>query len=184
MGVDTSQWRPLAGPPDETVRIGWSGSPVNLKYLEALDPALMKLRARNPAFTLMVYSGQRPTLECPFEYHRFEPGTEPRFVQRLDIGLLPLKDEEYLRGKSPIKAIQYLACGVPVVGNVVGATAEILKSDWSVAISSEDDWVQALDDLIRDRARAGKMGAAGRRFVEQEHDTTICRQLLLDVITG
>jgi len=61
-------------------------------------------------------------------------------MQSLDIGLLPLNDDEYSRGKSPIKAIQYLACGIPVVGNIFGGASEILNAENSIAVNSDQEW--------------------------------------------
>ena len=118
---------------------------------------------------LTVFSGARPNLKCPFSYVNFTPNGEAEFIQKLDIGLLPLSDEEYSRGKSPIKALQYLACSVPVVGNVYGATSEILTPLNSIAVHEEEEWGEALIELITNRARAAFLGQSGRNFVTTHH---------------
>jgi len=184
MALDLEEWKPADRRESDEVRIGWAGSPINATYLESLEPVLRSIQVRNPKVHIMVYSGRRPQLSCRFEFVPFEPGTERDFVSRLDIGLLPLRDEEYLRGKSPIKAIQYLSCGVPVVGTVVGATAEILNPDNSIAVRSHEEWLSALQCLIGDPERRAKMGRAGRELVARRHDALRCRAELLNVITG
>ncbi len=184
MAVDTDHWSPAPDQPDRTATIGWTGAPVNLPQLERLGPVLVMLLKKYPHVTLAVSSGRKPDLGCPFEYYSFQPGTEADFVRRLDIGLLPLSDDEFTRGKSPIKAIQYLACGVPVVGNIFGATAEILNATNSIAIDSEQDWFTALERLINDRKLAQQMGQAGRQFVLERHNSKRTGEQLFKLFLG
>jgi glycosyltransferase involved in cell wall biosynthesis len=183
MALDTDIWKP--GAPRNAGRqvvIGWTGSPVNIPNIERIGPLLALLVKKYPFLRIILSSGQKPSLPCDYEYIPFAPGAEPAFVQRLDIGLLPLTDEEYSRGKSPVKALQYLACGVPVVGNVFGATAEILSPENSIAVISDDQWLNALDQLINDEQRRKSLGEAGRRFVVERHSTGTIRKQLLDTL--
>ena len=170
MALDLTTWRPASRTPSERVTIGWAGAPVNVHLLERLDAVLCALLERHPSVRLAVFSGRKPNISCPFDYHPFRPGAESEFVSGLDIGLLPLADEEYARGKSPIKALQYLACGVPVVGNIYGATAEMVSEHTGIAVTSDDGWLPALEQLIRDPERARALGRSGRQLVEESHD--------------
>lgn len=183
MALDLEIWKPLEKSFDNNITIGWTGAPVNIPLIESLDPVLTFLLKKFPFLKLAVFSGQKPKLNCPFEYHPFRPGYEPAFVQNLDIGLLPLVDEEHSKGKSPIKAIQYLACGIPVVGNVTGATAEILNEENSIAVSTEEQWLHALEKLVNNRELAQFMGRAGRKHVEENHDLKSVAKRLLAVLT-
>lgn len=179
MALDLKVWRPAPEKTSEKITIGWAGAPVNVHLLERLDSMLSSLLTRFPNAKLAVFSGQRPRLSCPFEYFPFEPGAEPGFVRSLDIGLLPLVNEEYSHGKSPIKALQYLASGIPVVGNVVGATAEILNKSNSIAVHSDEDWSTALETLIQDPGLVREMGRAGRHQVEKNNSySDVAAQLL------
>ncbi|MEW6324605.1 MAG: glycosyltransferase [Nitrospirota bacterium] len=182
MALDLDLWAPARKSDAAEITIGWTGSPATLPYLERLEPVLTAVLRTYPFVKLAVSSGAKPSLGCPFEYHPYRPGAEPEFVRRLDIGLLPLPDEEYARGKSPIKALQYLACGVPAVGNVIGAAAEILDATNSIAVSSEQDWIGALERLIHDRDLIQSLGQAGRRFVERHHDSRLIREQLLQLL--
>lgn len=182
MGVDLQRWIPAKKTSTEMRRIGWVGAPNNLVYLERLDSVLNLLIRRYPHLRLAVFSGKRPNLSCPFEYVPFQPDGEIEFIQRLDVGLLPLDDDEYSRGKSPIKAIQYLACGVPVVGNFYGATQEICTAGNSIAVGSGTSWEGALSALLEDSARANRLGQAGRAHVQAHHDAQELGKRLWEVL--
>lgn len=167
MALDLDTWIPVPKTEQSSVIVGWAGAPVNVHLLEHLDPVLSVLQREFPQMHLSVFSGKKPHLNCPFDYQPFRPGYEPEFIRNLDIGLLPLMDEEYTFGKSPIKSLQYLACAVPVVGNVLGATGEILNSQNSVAITSEVGWRQGLAKLIENNGLRRSMGQAGRLQIEK-----------------
>lgn len=181
MALDTSQWQPAERTARDGVVMGWAGSPATLKNLEHIGPQLCEILAANPSLRLAVYCGVRPTLDCEFAYTPFAPGTEAAFVQQLDIGLLPLpEDDAFTRGKSPIKALQYLACGLPVVAQVRGATAEILDASNSLPVRQDADWRSAIETLLADKVQRERLGRAGREFVLREHDM---RKTLEPIIT-
>lgn len=182
MAIDMETWQPAERKPDERVTIGWAGSPVNVPRIERIGPILAEITRRFPAVRIAVYSGRRPSLPCSFEYREFHPGTEAAFVRRLDIGLLPLTRDAYSAGKSPIKAIQYLACGVPVVGDSIGATREILNPANSIAVTTEDEWLHALEALITDPGRRGALGKAARQAAVADHDVRTVGHRLLAII--
>lgn len=185
MTVDTELWRPAEDRQrDETV-IGWAGAPVNLPNLNRLEPVLGTILDKYPAVRLAIFSGKRPDLQCRNDYYPFEPGAEYGFIRNLDIGLLPLPDEPYTLGKSPIKAIQYLACAVPVVGEINGgAPAEIANASNSIAVRTEQEWLQALEKLIQDRELRQSLGAAGRRLVVEKHSKSSVADRVYRAISG
>lgn len=184
MALDTDIWKPRNRIHRDEIIMGWAGAPVNVSLIEKLGPVLAHLLKKYPFLKLAIFSGRKPKLSCPFEYHPFIPGGEPEFVKNLDIGLLPLDDEEYTKGKSPIKAIQYLACGVPVVGNVIGATAEILNDRNSIAVSNEKEWLYALEKLIINRDLAISMGRIGHNLIEKNHNLITVAENLFNVLSS
>ena len=147
MSLDLSHWHPIPKQ-DHALTIGWTGSPVNAPLVARLDPILKEIQHKYPQVQVAISCGIRPNLTCPFQYVPYQPGKEPDFVQQLDIGLLPLDSDEHSQGKTPIKALQYLSCGIPVVGNVLGATAEVLCEQNSIAVHDSQQWIQALSHLI------------------------------------
>ena len=184
MGLDLETWRPRTERADGAIRIGWSGSPGNLWHLERLCDVLRRVVQSNPAGRLTVLCGQRPDFSFPFEHVPFVPRREAEFVRGLDIGLLPLQSDPYTMGKSPIKALQYLSCAVPVVGNIRGATAEFLNAENSIAVETDEEWVTALQRLFECPSERLRLGQAGRRFVEQHHDLRRVSRQLLELLRG
>ena len=184
MALDMTQWRPAAPKlgNENTIRIGWTGSPGNLKYLESLDKVLNELCLRYSNLEVMVYCGEKPNLTCPFVHVPYSAGSESDFVRCLDIGLLPLEDQDYHRGKSPIKAIQYLASGVATVGNIYGATAEILRAEHSASV--DGDWLEKISELIDNRQKRIAMTLAGLEHAKNCHNTKNIQKKLLKIITN
>lgn len=175
MALDLSDWAPSqrrnkTENSQQPIYIGWAGAPVNLKYLEMIDGPLSKILSKYPNTKLRVFSGQRPELSFDFEYVPFKDGLEPDFVRSLDIGLLPMNEDEFAKGKSPIKAIQYLSCEVPVVGNIYGATSEILNDQNSISVRS-NDWESAISKLIENPEKRISFGKAGRKHVEENYNS-------------
>jgi glycosyltransferase involved in cell wall biosynthesis len=181
MALDLDLWKPLAKEREE-IRIGWAGAPVNLHHIERLDTVLTEVLQLYPNLSLHIFSGQKPQLNCPYTYTPFRDGAETAFIQQLDIGLLPLVNEEFSLGKSPIKAIQYISCGVPVVGNVYGATHDILNASNSLAVETAKDWKRALIRLIEERDEACRLGRQGRLHAEEHFSKNIIQKNLLDAI--
>lgn len=186
MSIDTSVWN-AAGrrPPDGTVTVGWSGSPGNLAFLEPLAPVLERLRAKHPQVRFAVHCGQRPDLGgLEFEHHPFVPGREPDSVRTFDVGLLPLPDEPFVRGKSPIKTLQYLACGAAVVGQAVGATAEMLQHDRTGLAVAAGDWDEPLDRLVRDGELRARLVRGGQELIQRDHTTEAVVERYVHLLNG
>jgi len=186
MSLDLDIWRPRDGRPEHTgnVTIGWAGSPAGFSYLETIAPVLREIKRKHPAVKLSIYSGKRPDLGCEYDYTPFARGTEHEFVRNLDVGLLPLADAESAWGKSPIKSIQYIACGVPVVGNIVGATKDILNPLNSIAVGSENEWLAALDKLISDASLRKSLGIAGRTHAHDNFDRVKTGHRFVNIVLG
>lgn len=180
MALDTNLWKPALKEPSPLVRVGWAGAPHNLHHLERLEPLLRQI----PGIELHVFSGKKPRLTMPYTYYPYDESTQIAFIQNLDMGLLPLTNEEFSLGKSPIKAIQYIACGVPVIGNVYGATQDILKEEFSLAVETDDDWLKSLKKLASDRALRQSMGDKARAFALQHHSRTATEQQLIKLLKG
>jgi glycosyltransferase involved in cell wall biosynthesis len=182
--LDLKLWSPVRNKQKSSkdIIIGWAGSPVSFSYLESIAPVLRKALEANSSLRLMIYSGKKSNLNMPFDYVPFDRGTEHLFVRKLDIGLLPLANDESSRGKSPMKAVQYLACGVPVVGNVVGATADILNSKNSFAVENNEQWLKAISDLANDAALRAKMSIAARQMAEESFDFNKIGEKLIRLI--
>jgi hypothetical protein len=100
--------------------------------------------------------------------------SEVAMIQSMDIGIMPLTDSPWARGKCGYKLIQYMACGLPVVASPVGVNADIVEHGVNGFLATtEDEWRQALTTLLRDPDLRRRMGAAGRRKVETDYSLQV-----------
>jgi glycosyltransferase involved in cell wall biosynthesis len=141
-----------AGPrkaPGENITLGWVAGPANFRHIKAIGPDLEAFLNAHPNAQLKIMSGMRPDLKIPFEFVPWAPGTDETFLQEIDLGLLPLPDEEFTRGKSPLKALMYAAHGVPIIAsNVGGGPGELCQEFAAISVPSTAGWRQALERAL------------------------------------
>jgi len=178
-GVDTQRFRPATQRSSQRI-IGWSGTSGGYAFFTPIEAALAELLQRHPDWKLRFISDQPPRLpllpSAQIEYQPWSAATEAAATADFDIGLMPLSDDPWSRGKCSYKMLLYMACGIPAVVSPVGMNREVLAlGDLGLAASSPSDWIQALETLMLDEPRRHAMGAAGRAAVE--------RHFSLDVVT-
>jgi len=152
--------------------IGWSGAPHNIAFVRAILPQLREVQRRFPVVEWLFHSGADPGF-ADFRYTHvpFVPGGEPETVGRFHIGLLPLPDDPFALGKSPIKSLQYFASRVAVAASPVGATVEIVRDgETGLWVREPQEWPQVLERLITDDALRERLAAAGRAEFEATYD--------------
>src|SRR5262249_17735773 len=108
--------------------------------------------------------------------------TEIADLQRIDIGVMPLPDDEWSRGKCGLKALQYMALGIPTVLSPVGVKREIARDGAAILADGEVEWLQSLRRLIDDPALRSSVGEAGRIRVERAYSVTATLPLWEDVL--
>ena len=170
--VDPGVFRPAERQARDVPVIGWIGTQAMYNYVEKLYPVLERLRQKHD-FVFRVIGSDRPAPSIPGLQATSEQWRLAREVEdfsSLDIGLYPLVDEEYSRGKSGFKAIQYMSAGIPFVMSPVGICATIgVPGSTHFLASSESDWYDSLDRLLESEALRRQMGAAGRQHVLQTY---------------
>jgi glycosyltransferase involved in cell wall biosynthesis len=147
-------------------RLGWIGSPGNQDYLEVVAPALLEVHRRTGA-RLTLIATARPALghlEHMIDRVAWSESIQYALLSRLDIGLMPVPDCPYTRGKSGYKLLQYGAAGTPVVASPVGVNREILSALQMPAPEGADEWVDAILELLAGPVQA--RAALGRRARE------------------
>ena len=165
--VDSERWTPVTPESDGPVRLLWIGSPTTLRYLEAWGPALSRLGARHPRLELHVIGSrlELPGIRC-FS-HEWSAETERTISQRCHIGLAPLADGDWERGKCGLKLLLYMALGLPAVASRAGVHPEIVTPAMDGELVDGDAALEAaLDRLVRDPARRAALGRAARRTLE------------------
>ena len=182
--VDTDCYRPatkasVRGP----VVIGWMGSSTSQTHLEAFAPILRDLGAR-PGIVLRVVSDREPQLPgVPFEWRRWSAETEVAELAGFDIGIMPMPDDQWARGKSAMKALLYMAMGVPVICSAVGTNREVIShGENGLLASSPEEWLEQAGMLAGCQAERERLGAAGRRTVEQGYSMTHCASMFARVV--
>jgi glycosyltransferase involved in cell wall biosynthesis len=183
MALDESQWFPASCRRPGPLRIGWAGAPPNLTYLARLGEVLADIRREHPQTEVHVYCGQRPDFGSGvrFTHIPFAPGTEAEAVRNFDIGLLPLPDDDFAAGKSPIKALQYAACAVPCIASPVGATRETVRDgETGLTAASPAEWARAIATLADDEPLRRRLGEHARSDFLAHHTRAAVQRRLLD----
>jgi glycosyltransferase involved in cell wall biosynthesis len=163
--------------------IGWIGSPLTSRYLELLRPALSELCARIRLRLLLIGAAPDALRGFPVERVPWSAETEAAAIARCDVGVMPLPDEPWERGKCGYKLIQFMAGARPVVASPVGANRDIVipgKTGFLAAGSAE--WVNALGQLHDDPELRRRMGEAGRRRVEELYALQVTAPRFVDLI--
>jgi glycosyltransferase involved in cell wall biosynthesis len=153
----------------------WVGMPGNVQYLAALRPVLARLAERVPGLTLRIVSSVFPDWDdVRVERVAWSPAVEKEALVSADIGLMPLADDEFTRGKCAFKLLQYMAAGLPCVASPVGANREVLQDGRSGFLAATpDDWTRALSKLLADGALRESLGACGRERVLARYDAAV-----------
>jgi glycosyltransferase involved in cell wall biosynthesis len=156
----------------EPITVGWIGSRSTFHHLFDIEPALKRLAEANPGkvcFRAFGYS--KGHLDLPdFESLPFRLDGEVEYLGSIDIGIMPLPDTEWTRGKCAFKAIQYMAMGIPTVASPVGITGDIVRHDVNgLLATSIDDWFNSLNRLVNDGELRRRLGLRGRRTIQDSY---------------
>lgn len=170
--IDTEKFRPSdRSRSSDGCVVGWIGSHSTAKYLRSLLPLLERV-AGTHRFHLYVVGDPEPLwarglkmTQAPWAIER-----EVEDFQRCDIGIYPLWDDDWSRGKCGFKAIQFMACGVPVVASAVGVNCEVIQDGVNGFLAaSDEEWVEKLGWLLSDPLLREKLGRAGRETVVEQY---------------
>jgi glycosyltransferase involved in cell wall biosynthesis len=161
--------------PDGRVRLGWVGTPETWsrfasQYADMLSDEANKLGA----VCRIVGAEAVLRFEEPFEFLPWSEETEVAAIKGMDIGLMPLPDTPWTRGKCGYKLIQYMACGLPVVASPVSVNKEIVEHGVNGFLAeSDEEWRLAIETLLSDADMRRRMGAAGRKKVEDSYSLEV-----------
>jgi glycosyltransferase involved in cell wall biosynthesis len=182
--IDTACYeRTFAGPRD-TPTIAWIGSPENLIYLEMIRPALARLTTRYPALKMRVICSEFPDWsDVNVERVPWSSATEAHSLAGAHIGVMPLTDDAWSRGKCAFKLLQYMAAALPCVASPVGANTEaVLDGINGFHAANVDEWERSLEKLIVSPELRSNFGAKGRQHVEQRFALSSYRANYLNLL--
>lgn len=167
--VDAERYLPKPKAGFETPIVGWIGTPQTSRYLKPLLPVFEAIKNEMAVRFVAVGADPQYFEGTPVEVWPWAEDSEVESVQQFDVGIMPLVDSPWERGKCGYKLIQYMACGVPVIASPVGVNSEIVEEGVNGAFATEtEEWETALREMLSagPEIRA-KMGNAGRGRVEQ-----------------
>jgi glycosyltransferase involved in cell wall biosynthesis len=187
--IDTSRYH--AGP-DRTqahagpVRVGWLGSEQSIAQTLYPHVEMLACLQRELGFEFVIVSRPRPAPPLHglrWSYVEWSPLVETQIATHFDIGIMPLLDEPFQRGKCGCKLLQYMAAGLPAVASPVGINQDLVGGgERGFAASTPAEWRRALTALVGDASLRNRLGRAGRRFVAEHYSVERWFPELLSVI--
>ncbi|MBL7858086.1 MAG: glycosyltransferase family 4 protein [Cyclobacteriaceae bacterium] len=165
--IDTEGWHNptlYKKPTGEFITIGWTGSHSTLKYLKALEKVLKQIESAFPKIKILVIADREPDLNLKsLQFLPWNKHSEIEDLLRIDIGIMPLPDDEWANGKCGFKALQYMALKIPCVISPVGVNSRIVDHGTNGFLASTTaDWLTTLEELIHDATLRTKIGEAAR----------------------
>lgn len=187
--VDLDRYPHTPEPENSVFTIGWIGSPTTAHYLPLVREPLELLCRDGRARVVVIGAKEVDLGGVPVEIRPWSEQDEVREMSGFDVGIMPLKDSPWERGKCGHKLIKYMACARPVVASPVGMNRDIVREGVNGFLASgNQEWVRALSLLRENRPAACEMGKAGRKNVEQRYCTAITapvlEQLLMEAAPG
>jgi len=180
--VDTERYCAGRRRMDDVFTVGWIGSPSTGPYLAELVAPLARVGSLG-RLRLVVCGAAAPripnveTIEVPWS-----EATEVAVIQGFDVGVMPLPDDDWSRGKCAYKLVQYMACGVPVVASAIGANVDVVTPECGYLVRGADEWVATLQHLRHHAELRSSMGAAGAARVAARYSLKATLPVLTDLI--
>jgi glycosyltransferase involved in cell wall biosynthesis len=159
---------------DDTVKIGWTGSNSTIKYLKLIEIPLQKIEKIFPTVRIIVIADKMPQLNLKsLHFIPWNLDSEIKDLTTIDIGIMPLPDDEWAKGKCGFKALQYMALKIPAVASAVGANSEIIHNgNDGILCTTSSDWEETLSTLIRDASLRKRIGENGRKNVVNNYSVS------------
>lgn len=154
---------------DKTI-IGWIGSPSTFKYVKTLFPVFEKLAQKYPITIHIVGAKEAASVSFPIEFIEWSEDSEVEAISKFDIGIMPLEDSPWEKGKCSYKLIQYMACGIPVVASPVGMNRQVVSEGINGYLAKDAaGWSDALEEMITDKHKCRTFGSSGRQLIERDY---------------
>jgi glycosyltransferase involved in cell wall biosynthesis len=183
--VDPSAYAVRTHESNDTVTLGWIGSPTTAGYLQRIEHVLARFAAQSSRrVRLIVLGGAAPQVKGVVVCERvWSPANERLALAEMDVGLMPLPDTPWSRGKCAYKALQYMASGIPPIADDVGVSAGVIAGAGWVA-GTEGEWLEGLHTLADSPSLRARMGVIGRGRIEDQFSLERWVPVLVGVLRG
>ena len=186
--VDKYRYMPLVKTQDKQKVIGWIGSPSTQKYILNIKEALRTVCVQHSARLLLVGATQDiidQLSDIQVGVVPWSEENEAQLIQQMDIGIMPLSDGPWEKGKCGYKLIQYMACGIPVVASPVGVNKKIINSSKCGYLANDiEQWGESLDELLSSVNQRETFGKAGRKAVEDIYSLQVQAPILANIFSS
>jgi glycosyltransferase involved in cell wall biosynthesis len=183
--VDTDRSQPRPRSPNPQLVVGWMGSSTSQTYLEAAAGMLREVMRARPV-QLRVVSNRRPELPgVEHTWREWSADTEADELAAFDIGIMPMPDDAWARGKCAFKALQYMGMGVATVAEAAGANREVIRPGHDgLLAASPGEWLECITTLVDNPDLRRQLGMAGRRTVEERYSMRVSAAKFEGVLRG
>lgn len=181
--IDMDRYRMAPPDSEDPLTIGWIGSPNTFWYIELITDALKTVCEERNAEIVLVGSGQKDFKVKPNRIVEWSEETEVDSICEFDVGIMPLEDGPWERGKCGLKLIQYMGCGKPVVASPVGVNESIVsEGETGYFAANHDEWVARLKHLADNREIARHLGKNGFERVKEKYCLSATAPILTELI--
>jgi L-malate glycosyltransferase len=170
---------------NRTIVIGWTGTFSSKMYLDLLKNVFLELNKRIKFKLLIIGNFPYDFPGIDLEVIQWTKANEIADLQRIDIGIYPLTQDRWVLGKSGLKALQYMALGLPTIATNVGTNPRIIthmKNGWLVR--TEEDWIEALENLSNNPELRAKIGRVARDQITQNYSLEVTKEKYLSILNG
>lgn len=177
--IDTDEYLPRTARPEGPVVIGWSGSLTTIQHFKHAVPALLQLKDKygDRIAIRVIGDGSFRHEELGIEGLPWKKETELDDLRAMDIGIMPLPDDEWARGKCGLKGLQYMALAIPTLMSPVGVNSDIIQDGVNGFLpKSEAEWVKVISRLVEDAELRRTIGIAARKTVVDHYSLLAWQQ--------
>jgi glycosyltransferase involved in cell wall biosynthesis len=166
----------------EKIVIGWTGSHSTLKYLTEIESVIQEI-AHNHSFSFLVISNQKPDNQIDnLVFQQWNKASEIQDLLRIHIGIMPLTDDEWAKGKCGFKALQYMSLGIPALASPVGVNTKIITNgENGFLCNTPQEWKEKLILLIENESLRIELGKKAQQTVEEYYSVKSNRDNFLNL---
>lgn len=180
--VDTEKYRDLMIAENNVFTLGWIGSPSTAIYLEQIKKPLTSLGKILP-IRFLVIGAEAPAIQnIQVESIPWSLNEEVSLINQFDVGLMPLIDDEWSRGKCAYKLIQCMACGVCVIASPVGSNKDVVKDNCGLLAHNDDDWYDAILKLAKNPILRKNLGQASKEHIALNYSLKVNSLIFVEAI--
>jgi len=182
--LDTEKYKSFISPEKNGIVVGWIGSHSTAEYLLELKDVFQKLKKENSSIIIRLigaekYEEQLPGTDC----RTWKLEEEINELNSFDIGLMPMPDNHWTKGKCAFKLLLYMSLGIPAICSPIGMNKEVIQEGKNgFFASSTEEWFEKIQLLIKNPGLRKKIGLEGRKTVEEKYSVTLWAPVFVEVL--